>query len=103
MIRLRKSRGALFFRGSLEPRFLGTDTVFAYERCYGEERVLVVCNFSAEPFPLTLPGGKALLGNYRAEGAPVPRGAYTLRPLEALVLESEGGSLTTGQGRPRPR
>lgn len=88
MIRLRKSRGALFFRGSLEPRFLDTDAVFAYERRYGDERVLVVCNFSADPRTLTLPGGTVLLGNYRAAGAPFPGGASTLNPLEALVLES---------------
>jgi alpha-glucosidase len=87
MIRLRKSREPLFFEGSLEPRFLDREGVFAYERRYQEERLLVVCNFSADPCPLPLPGGRILLNNYRTEGS-VPPGEYALRPLEALVLES---------------
>jgi oligo-1,6-glucosidase len=61
------------------------DDVYAFTRTLGGEVLLVVCNVSATPYPLTelLPearSGRLLLGNLADEDPDV------LRPWEARVL-----------------
>lgn len=59
------------------------ENVFAYTRNTAEERLLVVCNFTAEAQPEVLPDAfleaEVLLANY-----PDPTG--TLRPYETRML-----------------
>jgi oligo-1,6-glucosidase len=61
--------------------------LYAYTRTLGDERLLVLCNFSADPQTLVLPADlplghtELLIGNYSDAGP-----ADTLRPYEARVL-----------------
>jgi oligo-1,6-glucosidase len=61
--------------------------LYAYTRTLGDERLLVLCNFSAEPQTLVLPAdlplghAELLIGNHSDAGP-----ADTLRPFEARVL-----------------
>lgn len=64
--------------------------IYAYTRTLGDERLLVVCNFSADAPRFELPASVAfrsctpLIGNY-ALAQPCDLRAYELRPYEAQV------------------
>lgn len=64
--------------------------VFAYTRDTGKERLLVVCNFTAEERPWSCPepfrGGEVLLANY-------PDSSQTLRPYEARMVYAGPGAV----------
>jgi oligo-1,6-glucosidase len=70
-------------------------TIAAYLRVLGDDRLLVVCNFSGEPTPLPLPdevvfsGAELLIANYPVEAADELR-RLTLRPWEARVHRLTG-------------
>lgn len=61
--------------------------IFAYTRTLGDEQLLIVCNYSSEDAPFTLPEafeGTACLIQNMERGAIT--GSMTLRPYECFVL-----------------
>lgn len=86
LIGLRKEYDVIS-QGDFQPVDAGSPDVLAYIRSYGEETLLVVCNFYGKETvwdcPVRLTGFHRLLGNY-------PEGALTeqlrLRPYEAMAL-----------------
>ena len=84
LIALRKE-SELIVHGRFELLEPEHPALFVYTRRLGEERLLVVCNFSDEAQPWVLPeefrGAKLLIGNY-----PAPGEANAVRPWEAYVL-----------------
>lgn len=63
-------------------------SVFAYERNYGDESLLVVCNFYKQEIEWRcskdLEGYTAILGNYEEQF--IEENEITLRPYEAMML-----------------
>ncbi len=89
LIRLRKEHEIIVYgRYYLIPD--GGDEVYAYMRSYGDEKLLVLCNFTREEqhfsYPRELDGKKneLLTGNY-ADAPWQTSTEYTLRPYEAVV------------------
>ena len=83
LIALRKT-DAVMVHGRYDLLADSDPRLWAYTRTLGEERRLVVCNFSPDPVPAPrVPGGvpRLLLGNY-PEGA----AAADLRPYEARIV-----------------
>lgn len=74
--------------GDIKPVDTKHPSVFAYERTYGEESLLVVCNFYKKEIEWNsgrnLEGYKVILGNYEEQF--VEDGEITLRPYEAMML-----------------
>ena len=65
----------------------GHDSVLAYERTYGQEKLTVVCSLAGEELllsePISLEGKKVLLSSYLDE----PTGTMTaLRPYESIAI-----------------
>lgn len=86
LVNLRKELDVIAY-GDIEPLARQDSQIFAYRRTYGQEELLVVCNFYGrgarwEP-GLDLEGFHKILGNYEDETG---SGALELRPYEALVL-----------------
>jgi oligo-1,6-glucosidase len=89
LIRLRKARPVIV-HGSYLPHLKAHPQVFAYERRLGDQRIVVINNFSGETVELDLPpalrdlSGECLVSNY----VPVDRlGArLALRPYESFAL-----------------
>ena len=88
LFRLRKERRVIA-EGEIRFHPQTADPVLVYERRWQDQRLVVACNFSAEPQPVALPEGYApghcLLGNY--EDANLLTDGRTLRPYEAVILE----------------
>ncbi|MDO9598220.1 MAG: alpha-glucosidase [Azoarcus sp.] len=69
LIRLRKERAAIV-HGDYQPLFDAHPQVFAYQRRLGDERIVVINNFSPEPVALDVPeelrglAGECLVSNY---------------------------------------
>ena len=82
LIALRKAL-PVFRDGSFTLLCPEDESVFAYTRDTETEHMLVVCNFTGEEAPFTVPeafaGAKTLLANYEGEAA-------VLRPYEAKIL-----------------
>ena len=82
LIALRKENPIMVY-GSYEPLLEESEELFVYTRTLESERLLVVCNFTAEAQPEVLPDAfleaEVLLANY-----PDPTG--TLRPYETRML-----------------
>jgi glycosidase len=90
LITLRRGSPALT-RGSYRAMALGGN-VLAYERFEGDERLLIVLNFDAQPKELTLPswsGGHVLLST--ANQPPASSSPFLLRPDEGVII----GNATT--------
>jgi len=87
LVALRKEYDIIAF-GDIKPLDAKHPSVFAYERTYGDESLLVVCNFYKKEIEWNsgreLEGYKTILGNY--EDQFVEDGEITLRPYEALML-----------------
>lgn len=84
LIRLRKQYGVIR-EGTYRPLTVG-DSVYAYERVLGEQKLLVLCNFYGENVDFTLPQEAemtCLLGNYA--GRKYGR-KMELQPYEAVVF-----------------
>ena len=85
LTRLRKE-SSIIAEGGI--RFLdsGNEKVFAYERLLAKDRMVVVCNFSAEEEKIAdiLPEGRVVCGNY----ADPPLHSDKLRPYEAVAVEA---------------
>ena len=82
LVQLRKdypviSEGAVKFLDS------GNEKVFAYERTLGDERVVVICNFSGEDEKISGIDikGQILIGNYSGSHK-------IMKPYEALVIKA---------------
>ena len=79
--------------GSYELLYPEHDKIYAYERILGQEKLLVVCNFSGESMDLLFPAdlveksGKLLISNYR--GTKITDTLH-LQPYEARVYHIEG-------------
>ena len=91
LVALRKEYDIIAF-GDIKPLDSKHPSVFAYERTYGDESLLVVCNFYKKEIEWNsgrdLEGYKAILGNY--EDQFVEDGEITLRPYEAMMLYKKG-------------
>ena len=86
MVKLRRENPVLVY-GAYETLFREHPQVYAYTRTLGEEKMLVLLNFSAEAAELELPAdlttGEILIDNYEtvsAEGAKV-----SLQPYQAVI------------------
>lgn len=87
LVALRKEYDVIAF-GDIKPLDAKHPSVFAYERTYGDESLLVICNFYKKEIEWNsgrdLEGYKAILGNY--EDQFLEDGEVTLRPYEAMML-----------------
>jgi oligo-1,6-glucosidase len=89
LVRLRKQRPVMV-HGSYRPHLEEHPQVFAYERVLGEERIVVIANFSGEPVELDLPpalrnrAGECLVSNYAPVHALHAR--LALAPYESFAL-----------------
>ena len=86
LIRLRKENEVIVY-GTYDLLWPESKELYAYTRTLGEEKLLVVCNFTDGEVPFEAPGefavGEILIGNY-ADAAVKER--MTLRPYEAVVV-----------------
>jgi len=89
LIRLRKELEVMVY-GDYLPLFADHPQVFAYERRLGDERLVVINNFSGEPVELALPAelqgqaGECLISNY-AERSNLDD-SLSLQPYESFAL-----------------
>ena len=86
LVRLRKEM-EIIADGQIRYLDSGHDSVLAYERTYGQEKLTVVCNLAGEELllsePISLEGKKVLLSSYLDE----PTGTVTaLRPYESIAI-----------------
>lgn len=90
LIALRKKRDVIVY-GSYELLEADHETLYVYTRSLGEERLLVICNFSEQKTAYTVPeafrGGSVLIGNYKREQVPEE---VCLKAYEALVIRRAG-------------
>ncbi len=91
LVALRKEYDVIAF-GDIIPLDDKHSSVFAYERTYGDESLLVVCNFYKKEIEWNcskdLEGYKAILGNYEEQF--IEENEITLRPYEAMMLYKKG-------------
>ena len=91
LVALRKEYDIIAF-GDIKPLDEKHPTVFAYERTYGDESLLVVCNFYKNEVEWnalrSLEGYEAILSNYQDQI--IEDEEITLRPYEAMVLYKKG-------------
>jgi len=94
LIELRKTNPVIVY-GSYELILPEHAQIYAFTRTLGEERLLVILNFSQEPVVFTLPGdfeysrASLLIGNYPVDPAGDIR-SLTLQPYEARVYRVTG-------------
>ena len=86
LVRLRKEM-EIIADGQIRYLDSGHDSVLAYERTYGQEKLTVVCSLAGEELllsePISLEGKKVLLSSYLDE----PTGTMTaLRPYESIAI-----------------
>ena len=90
LIQLRKTY-RVFRDGDFKLHHPNNQDIFAYERENEQEKMLVVCNFTAMHHAFRLPDdfmdAQVLIANY-------PEGDRTLRPYEAFILYQKKGSRT---------
>ena len=74
--------------GDIKPVDAKHPSVFAYERTYGDEKLLVVCNFYKNEVEWNslreFAGYEVILGNYQDQM--IKDEKITLRPYEAMML-----------------
>ena len=91
LVVLRKEYDIIAF-GDIKPLDEKHPTVFAYERTYGDESLLVVCNFYKNEVEWnalrSLEGYEAILSNYQDQI--IEDEEITLRPYEAMMLYKKG-------------
>lgn len=89
LIALRKQH-AVIVKGDYQALFEAHPQVFAYRRSLGDEQVVVIANFSADPVELELPAdlagrsGEYLVSNYTPRGALGP--LLALKPYESFAM-----------------
>ncbi len=88
LIRLRKEHDIIVY-GDYKLLMEESPSVFAYVRALGDQKLLVLCNFTSEeqaldiPAEVRCPEGEVLISNYGREQA---GDIQTLRPYEAVVI-----------------
>ncbi len=88
LIRLRKEHDIIVY-GSYRLLMEESDSVFAYVRTLGQQKLLVLCNFTRDEQALDIPAqvrcsdGEVLISNYGKEQA---EDIQTLRPYEAIAI-----------------
>lgn len=92
LIRLRHEYEIVVY-GSYEPYMQDSDAVYAYTRTFGDEKLLVLCNFTDQPQQVKIPaafeGANVLIGNYagdKMQGKQNGAEERQLRSYEAVVL-----------------
>lgn len=87
----------LFVYGDFALVAEGNARVFAYERMFGTEVALVICDFTAGEVIFEVPeakgavlSGEVLIGNYIAPQVDGAEGVVHLRLYEAVVFAKEG-------------
>ena len=89
LLRLRRTNPALL-SGGFEAVESG-QALLAYVRASGDQRVIVVLNFTSDVQELTVaqlaPGATVLLGSHRPAGERVDVRPLRLQPLESVVLQ----------------
>ena len=87
LIRLRREKEIIVY-GHYELLMPEDEKLFVYSRSLGDEKLLVVCNFTEEETVFGVPeefvGKKVLISNYKEQEA---ASSIRLRPYEALVIE----------------
>ena len=89
LLRLRKTQKDIFIYGNFELLDAKHDDVFAYTRTFGEQKVIVVCNFRKTHLTWSLPSGvalqqdKVLISNY--PNPSLENRSVSLRPFEAFA------------------
>lgn len=91
LVQLRKAH-PIIASGDVVPFALEHPSVFGYQRCLGDQRLLVLTNFYGEPTTVEIPvefvGAQVLVANY-PQTVPVTGPQVQLRPYEALALSIE--------------
>lgn len=82
LIRMRKEMDIITY-GDFTLLHWDDDSVFAYTREYGNEKLTVYCNFTNQRLEYDLPDGDLLIGNYHALES---KGRLVLRPYETAVF-----------------
>lgn len=87
LIRLRKEKEIVVY-GTYDLLLPDNRDIYAYTRTLGEEKLLVVCNFSDKEIPFDLPeefeNSRVMISNYERTEA---KKELVLKPYEAFVLE----------------
>ena len=87
LVQLRKEVDVIAY-GDIKPLDVKHPSVFAYERTYGNEKLIVVCNFYKNEVvwdsKMDLKGYATLLSNYSEQN--IENGKITLKPYEAVML-----------------
>ena len=93
LIRLRKEHEIIPY-GTYELLLPHDPKLYVYARQLGEEKMLVVCNFTREKVPFSVPeeyregSGTVLIGNYAKRTAPdICGGEMVLQPFEAFAYK----------------
>lgn len=91
LVAMRKEYDIIAY-GDIKPVDAKHPSVFAYERTYGDENLLVVCNFYKNEVEWNslreLDGYEVILGNYQDQI--IKNDKITLRPYEAMMLYKKG-------------
>ena len=92
LIHLRKEKDIMVY-GTYELLDPEDEALYVYTRTLGDQKLLVMCNFTKEEQEYTVPetfaGADVLISNYPQSGAAA--GARKLRAYEAVVLETKYG------------
>ncbi len=87
LVQLRKEVDVIAY-GDIKPLDAKHPSVFAYERTYENEKLIVVCNFYKNEVvwdsKMNLEGYETLLSNYSEQN--IENGKITLKPYEAIML-----------------
>ena len=90
LIHLRKEKDIMVY-GTYELLDPEDEALYVYTRTLGDQKLLVMCNFTKEEQEYTVPetfaGADVLISNYPQSGAAA--GARKLRAYEAVVLETK--------------
>ena len=90
LIHLRKEKDIMVY-GTYELLDPEDEALYVYTRTLGDQKLLVMCNFTKEEQEYTVPetfaGAEVLISNYPQDGAAA--GVRKLRAYEAVVLETK--------------
>ncbi len=91
LIRLRHEREIIVY-GSYDILLPDDEELYLYTRTLGNEQLFIACNFSTEEREIRLPAGFSgscvLIQNYPDLSGSIQDGSLTLRPYEAVVLDT---------------
>ncbi len=94
LIELRKTREVLVY-GTFQMEYEAHPQIFAYTRCYEDERILIICNFyqtaCSIPLNISIEEKNVLLSNYKDLKKEDER--LYLRPYEAVMIQTGGKAI----------